>query len=481
MKKFLKRTLAGVAALCMAAPMSLGLAACNNSGSGDSGDIPEDNHVKGEYTYGEYTGTETQGVSTVDGVTTIKIGNTAATSGAFATVGVPFNYGLEAYLWSYSFAHPTIKFDFKHYDDEFTAAKGLTYTKQLVEDDKVFALVGHFGTNTIEATVDYIHEKGVPMVYAATGVNSLYDDSARHHEKAVMPIQPIYKTEGRSMLATAAASTDDNIGLGGTNIGVIYTSDDAGLSIATGIKAEADKLGVGVYYQKVDASSTDFSAAVNALKRKGCDVAIIAAAQVAFSAIATQFVASNYENVKILTSYVSANGAAMGPLATAGVTENGRELYAGAWLDILDPTKVDETTNPLGLTDEALAFAGTMITYGMTVKGLTQAEAAAYSGNSYSMAGYVAGYTFTQGLDRMLDTDGTFKTDLTWKGYIDAMESKPVVVAMTKGNTVDFANGARLGVTALSLSKYSTDNAAAGGAAVRPLTQLSAIEAKVNK
>lgn len=487
MKKFAKRTLAGIAALCMCAPMTFGLAACGDTTSdGDSNDIPADEAVKGAYTYANYTGTEVQGVSTVDGVTTIKIGNTAATSGAFASVGVPFNYGLKAYLWSYSAAHQNVRFEFVHYDDEFTATKGLTYTRQLVEDDKVFALVGHFGTNTIEATVDYIHEKGVPMVYAATGVNSLYDESAREHEKAVMPIQPIYKTEGRSMLATAAASTQGGVGLGGTNIGVIYTSDDAGLSIATGIKAEATKLGVNVYYQKVDAASTDYSAAVNALKRKGCDVAIIAAAQVAFSAIATQFVASNYENVKIITSYVSANGAAMGPLAEAGVTDGGRELYAGAWLDIIDASKYDAQNNPASLTDEARLFAGTMMGYGTyDVTGIAEAAGDAtglyYTTNSYAMAGYVAGYTFTQGLDRMLNTDGTWKTELTWKGYIDAMESAPVTVAMTKGNTVDYANGSRLGVTALALNKYTTDNAAAGGSSVRPLTQLSAIEEKVSK
>lgn len=484
MKKFTKRTLASIAALCMCAPMTLGLAACGGgtTGEGDSNDIPADEAVKGAYTYANYTGDEVQGISTVDGITTITIGNTAATTGAFSSVGVPFNYGLEAYLWSYSAAHPTIRFDFKHYDDEFSATKGLSYTKKLVEDDKIFALVGHFGTNTIEATVDYIHEKGVPMVYAATGVNSLYDESAREHEKAVMPIQPIYKTEGRSMLATAAASTEGGIGLGGKNIGVIYTSDDAGLSIATGIKSEATKLGVNVYYQKVDAASTDYSAAVNALKRKGCDVAIIAAAQVAFSAISTQFVASNYENVKIMTSYVSANGGTMGALAEAGVTDGGRELYAGTWLDIVDAEGL------MGFSQEYWDFATLMTTYGAMVKGWSTTadengvvEAGQYAANSYAMAGYVAGYTFTQGLDRMLNEDGTWKTTVTWKGYIDAMESAPVTVAMTKGNTVDFANGSRLGVTALALSKYTTANASAGGESVRPLTQLSAIEAKVSK
>lgn len=43
----------------------------------------------------DYNGTEVQGVSTENGVTTIKIGNTAATSGVYASVGTPFNYALQ--------------------------------------------------------------------------------------------------------------------------------------------------------------------------------------------------------------------------------------------------------------------------------------------------------------------------------------------------------------------------------------------------
>jgi ABC-type branched-subunit amino acid transport system substrate-binding protein len=85
----------------------------------------------------------------------IVVGNTAATTGAFAVVGVPFNDGLEAVFKTWNdVAEHKQKLELKHYDDEFDGAKGLDYTKKLVEQDKVFALVGHFGTNTVAATVD---------------------------------------------------------------------------------------------------------------------------------------------------------------------------------------------------------------------------------------------------------------------------------------------------------------------------------------
>ena len=421
----------------------------------------------------QYTGKEGQGVTVANGVTTVKIGNTAATTGIFAGVGVPFNYGLEAYLWYYSTVVDTsYKFEFVHYDDEFTAEKGLTYTKQLVEQDKIFALVGHFGTNTIEATADYIVETGIPMAYAATGVSALYNPKADGYERAIMPVQPIYNTEGRSLLATAVAPTTDGIGLGGKKIGVVSTTDDAGMSILAGIQEEAKILGIkNIEYQSVDAASgTDYSAAVNALKKAGCDVVIIAANQAPFSAIATQFISSNYDNVKILTSYVSANGATMGALAAAGVMTDTRKCYAGAWLDIIDKEGV------YGFSADYWTFATIMNSYEQHLKNDATAVSA-YGANSYAMAGYIAGVYFCEGLTRVKKAG----TELNWKNYIEAMESEGVTIPMTKGVQIDLSKGQRLGITALSLTEYAVDNAAKGGASVRGLTLLADIEAAYKK
>ena len=73
---------------------------------------------------------EVQGVSD----DTILVGNTAATTGAYATVGVPFNAGMEAAFKAYNdaggFQGKSIVL--KHYDDGFDGAQGMTYTKQLV-------------------------------------------------------------------------------------------------------------------------------------------------------------------------------------------------------------------------------------------------------------------------------------------------------------------------------------------------------------
>ena len=126
MKKILALLLA-VAMLCVP------LAGCGSEGAASD---------EGEYA----PFVDVQGVSDTE----ILVGNTAATTGAYATVGVPFNAGMEAAFKAYNdaggFQGKSIVL--KHYDDGFDGAQGMTYTKQLVETDGVFAIVGHFGTNT---------------------------------------------------------------------------------------------------------------------------------------------------------------------------------------------------------------------------------------------------------------------------------------------------------------------------------------------
>ena len=222
----------------------------------------------------------------VQGVTedTILVGNTAATSGAFAAVGVPFNAGLEAALKVYNDAggFDGKKVELIHYDDGFDAAQGLTYTKTLVEDDKVFAIVGHFGTNTVGATLDYLKSVGIPMMYAATGISDLYQEAAEGKDACIFPVQPIYNSEGRVLLARAVAKEDDGIGLGAKKIGVIATTDDAGAGLLAGVKRQAEEGTFDIVYQEVDPAATDYTTALMVLKNAGCDTVIACMNQAPF-------------------------------------------------------------------------------------------------------------------------------------------------------------------------------------------------------
>ncbi|MDD3831334.1 MAG: ABC transporter substrate-binding protein [Clostridia bacterium] len=436
--------------------------------------------------------TVAQGVDETNHV--IKVGNTAATTGIFAGVGIPFNYAMEAYFWYFSehtdgysdAAGNKYTIDFVHYDDEFDATKGTTFTEKLVEDDKVFALVGHFGSNTVAATVDYIEEQNIPMVYGVCGVNQLYGT-----EGNVMTIQPIYKTEGRSMLATAFATTEGGLGLGATKVGVIATTDEAGASIKAGIVIEQEELGkvtdTDIFYQDVDASASDYTAAVTAIKNAGCEVVIIASNQGPFVNIANAFTTVAYDNVDILTSYVSANYATMSGLLVSGALTATREIYAGAWLVTgtapsatkgwADFEKYVEVMTLYAKHNNETLLTSSDATYGAYVtlwfgdKDWAADGISAYFLNSYAMAGYVAANAFCQGLARM---SGEL---LTWTAFIDAMEEAPIDVPM--GTSVNFADGQRIGIDSLAVNKYTVANYAVGEV-YRTITGLATIEAGCN-
>lgn len=428
MKNLTKKLLA----LLACGAMIFALAACNN----DEGSTDPTPTQSSQTEQGGETGGTVQGVTDTE----ILIGNTATTAGAYADVGIPFNAGLNAALKEYNdaggFEGRSVRLI--NYNDDFDAANGLTYTKTLVETDKVFALVGHFGTPTVGATLDYIKEVGIPMVYAATGISELYQEGATGNDAVVFSVQPIYDAEGRVLLARAVASAEDGIGLGGTKIGCIATTDDAGEGLKAGVERQAQEIsGVEIVYQDVDAAATDYSAAVNVLKNNGCDVVIIASNQDPMAKVMTAMRDANY-NAKVITSYVSASAVTLGELVANGSVTADRPIYATSWLDL---------TTEQGLA-EYTQFAQVMLAW-EAENGIAPEDT--YSLNSYAMAGYVAAKTFIHGLDQI----EALGLDLTWENFVTAMESAPLHIPM--GGDIDFAGGDRLGVTALALNTISLE------------------------
>lgn len=409
----------------------------------------------------------------VQGVTatTITVGNTAATSGYFAVVGVPFNDAIKAVFERVNEAGGiggrTI--NFITYDDQFTAANGIALTEKLVEEDEVFALVGHFGTPTVGSTLDYIKQTGVPMVYAATGINNLYN--YQEVGSPVLAVQPIYLTDGRIMTARAineaVYGANKNEALPATaKIGVLYTNDDAGNGIADGVREEADILGrkSSFNYQVFD--STSITTAVSKLKTAGVSSIIIATNQANFK-IAAAALNDASMTVPVFTSYVNADKTAVDANIAYGF-----DIYTNAWVDVLSP--------------EGQAAAGE---YVATIGGasfLDDATKLAYYTNAYATAGYIAAEIFVEGLMRVVENGD----DLNWENYVKAMEQGPISVPM--GSEIDFSYGKRWGIASMSLLVYTrtvgdnpattdvveTDFVSQAFIASRPIESIDEIEGK---
>ena len=161
---------------------------------------------------------------------------------------------------------------------------------------------------------------------------------------------------------------------------------------------------------------------------------------------------------------VSASAVTLGDLVASGAVTAERPIYATAWLDV---------TTEAGMADY-MTFAGVMSAW--EAENGVSAENT-YVLNSYAMAGYVAGMTFIHGLDQ-LKASGA---ELTWENYIAAMESAPLHVPM--GGELNFANGDRLGITALALNTISLEPNAETGfyelLAVSPIMSLDDVWAQV--
>lgn len=124
---------------------------------------------------------------------TIKIGTISLVSGAFAYIGQPAYDGLRACIERFN-AQGGVqgrKLEIVAYDDQYDAATGKAIVERMVEQDQVFALVG-LGGNIVETSLDYLKEKGIPVINISSGLDSVYaekipraifSDPARQHDR----------------------------------------------------------------------------------------------------------------------------------------------------------------------------------------------------------------------------------------------------------------------------------------------------------
>jgi branched-chain amino acid transport system substrate-binding protein len=164
------------------------------------------------------------------GVTATKIvlGATAPLSGA-ASAFASVERGAAAYF-AYVNAHGGVNgrtIDYRISDDGFDPSRTVPETRKLVEQDKVFAIFNSLGTEQNLAVAPYLNESGVPQLFAATGVDSLYD--AKKYPWTVGYI-PSFTAEGR-LYGTYLASLK-----GSHKIAVLAPNDEGGNELVNGLR-----------------------------------------------------------------------------------------------------------------------------------------------------------------------------------------------------------------------------------------------------
>ena len=173
--------------------------------------------------------------SAENGVSADKIvfGQAAALDGAASALGQGMKIGLEAAFAEINKAGGVKgrKLELKSVDDGYEPTKSIEAVKKLLEEDKVFALIGAVGTPTAAATQPIATAAGAPFIGAFTGAEFLREP----HKPLVMNIRASYFQETEAMVERV---TKD---LGATKIAIMYQDDAFGQAGLAGVKKVLEK------------------------------------------------------------------------------------------------------------------------------------------------------------------------------------------------------------------------------------------------
>ena len=180
--------------------------------------------------------------------TEIKIGNTNPYSGPASSYAA-IAKTIDAYFKSVNDAGGINgrKIKFISLDDGYSPPKTVEMVRQLVEQDKIFALFQSLGTPCNTAIHKYMNQKKVPQLYVATGASKWGDPK---NFPWTMGFQPDYHTEGVIYAKHALANVKD------AKIAVLHQNDDYGRDYLGGFKEglgkEGDRIVKIVTYEATD-------------------------------------------------------------------------------------------------------------------------------------------------------------------------------------------------------------------------------------
>lgn len=197
----------------------------------------------------------------------ILFGQAAALEGPAAALGQGMHLGLEAAFAEANKAGGVKgrKLELKSVNDGYEPTKSIAAVKQLIEGDKVFALVGAVGTPTSSATQPIAAEAGVPFIGPFTGAEFLRNP----HKPNVANVRASYFQETETMVERL---TKD---LGVSRIAIFYQDDGYGRAGLAGVKRALQKRNMELVAEGTyERNTTAVKGAVLAI-RKGKPEAVI--------------------------------------------------------------------------------------------------------------------------------------------------------------------------------------------------------------
>jgi branched-chain amino acid transport system substrate-binding protein len=157
---------------------------------------------------------------------------------------------------------------FKVYDDAYNPSQTVQQARRLVEQDKVFAIVGQLGTEHNEAIRPYVNARKVPQVLNATGASTWYTDFRKYPWTTGW--FPDYEFESRLYGQAIARNSPD------AKIAVLMQNDSFGednlRGLRNGLGGKASNIAA---IERYEATAVDVRSQVARLRATGATVLVI--------------------------------------------------------------------------------------------------------------------------------------------------------------------------------------------------------------
>lgn len=174
-----------------------------------------------------------------DGVTkdTILLGQSVALTGAAAQLGIQMRNGVKAYLDDVNErggVHGR-KIELITLDDGYEPSRTVPNTKKLIEEHKVFALIGYVGTPTSVPAIPVFTQAKVPFIGPFTGAESLRVPFNRY----IFHVRASYYDETEKIV-------EQLVSTGSKDIAVFYQDDAYGQAGLKGVEIAMNKRGLKI-------------------------------------------------------------------------------------------------------------------------------------------------------------------------------------------------------------------------------------------
>jgi len=267
----------------------------------------------------------------------------------------------------------------QYYDDGYKPQNAVANTKRLVEQDKVFAIVSSQGTGAVMATVKYLTQNKVPLIFPFQGVpikgqKTIFTSFTPYTNQSELVVTWLVKVKGFK------------------RIGILYQDDKYGYTFRDPAKKILAKFGLKLEAaESYKRGAKDLSAQVAKLRRANLDACLLVATPPPGAAFLREAHKQGWKDTKIISS---------GPLTDEKYINLSGGVGEGIWGLSLWP-------DPVNSNDPAVVeYREIVEKYGKDRD---------KTPNRYSLYGYYYAKLFVAGLQRA-------GRDLTRESYIAALE-----------------------------------------------------------